>query len=334
MGLGSMTIPESRPPQSPVLLKGQKTCGLTRGDRLCEALIRNQWFTVQSLLAWAAMAGDCQKTNQSLLKFIFSNCKTKHWANLSRDLDSEIPYEMAHVLLLCNRINTKPRQGYFLKKYLFVFPKHGCKNILKSQFHLIENSSEWVARCWGSLLLAQSTSWHPSESLSKEGWLFAVFILWGKVARLRLSQGSASFAPAVFVQVSAGFVALCVSPQFTVLQSFTKTSLSFTSAWTLRTPGAGCFLQVKLQQDQRVWQLAQRRLTQVLLSEGLLPHWLHLPWSLQLEWTFRNHHVHSHLCFLASFLSDGFPRKTLSATWMSQVDSTCCGLGRKCLWSV
>lgn len=65
----------------------------------------------------------------------------------------------------------------------------------------------------GSLLLAWSTSRHPSESLSKEGWLLAVFTLWGKVSRLRISQGSATFAPAVFVQVSVVFVALCVSPQ-------------------------------------------------------------------------------------------------------------------------
>lgn len=34
---------------------------------------------------------------------------------------------------------------------------------------------------------------------------------WGRVARLRISQGSATFAPAVFVQASAGFVSLCVS---------------------------------------------------------------------------------------------------------------------------
>lgn len=154
--------------------------------------------------------------------------------------------------------------------------------------------------------------------------------LLGQGSQAEALPGKCHLCPCSFCTGLCGFCSTVRIPPITILQSFTKTSLGFTLVWTLRTPGAGCFLQVKLQQDQRVWQLAQGRLAQVFLSVGLLPHWLHLPWILQLEWTFRNHHVHSRLCFLASFLSDGFPQ-TFSAIWMSQVDSPCFGLGRKCL---
>ena len=61
----------------------------------------------------------------------------------------------------------------------------------------------------------------------------------------------------------------------------------------------------------RLLAVGHGRLTWVLLSKALLTCCWDIPWSLRLEWAFRNHHVFSHLCFLASLLSDDFPQRSL-----------------------
>ena len=130
------------------------------------------------------------------------------------------------------------------------------------------------------------------------------------VAMLRISQGNFSFALTVSVEVSLRFVILWLQP-ITVLQSFTKTSPWFYLIWPLRRPSARDFSNSRYNKI-RLLAVGHGRLTWMLLSEALLTCCRDLPWSLPLEWTFRNHHVFSHLCFLASLLSDGFPQRSLS----------------------
>jgi hypothetical protein len=140
----------------------------------------------------------------------------------------------------------------------------------------------------------------------------------GTRSRLKISQANDVFGPGVFVQVSVGFVTLWVSHQSQCYRALQNPPLA-SHCRLLRTRSAGCFLQVELQQDERVWWLGQAKLVQVFLSEALLSCWLHPPWGQWLEWTFRNHHVHSALCFLASLPSNGFPQRSLSDIWMSRV---------------
>ena len=131
------------------------------------------------------------------------------------------------------------------------------------------------------------------------------------VVRLVNSPGNSTSAPIVYVWFPVGFVAMWAYHPPTVLQSFTKTSPWFYPIWPLRRPSARDFSNSRYNKI-RLLAVGHGRLTWMLQSEALLTCCRDLPWSLRLEWTFRNHHVFSHLCFLASLLSDGFPQRSLS----------------------
>lgn len=102
----------------------------------------------------------------------------------------------------------------------------------------------------------------PSESLSKEGKLLAVGIPWGMAAGLRVSQENVTFASAVFVQVSVGFVSLCdTSHGATGLYKNLPLILPNVAS---ENYGPDVFSKSKLQQDQRDLALRWDRLAQVL----------------------------------------------------------------------
>lgn len=200
--------------------------------------------------------------------------------------------------------------------------------MLKCQFHSRENSSERPAVgvggghfSWSSQLLGVL-----SRFLSQERWLPGVFIPRGMVARLRISRGNATFVAFSFCTGLCGFCNTVSIPPITVLQSFTKTSPGFHSRWPLIF-----FSQSASSKIKGFSLLDQGRLAQVLPSEAFPPCRLDLPCSFRQGWTFRSHHVHSHLCFwpvhsqMASH--GGVCQIPGCLKWVP------CGLGRKCLWS-
>lgn len=241
---------------------------------------------------------------------------------------------MAHVILFCNRINAKPRQGHILKKYLFVFLNMAVRTYWKASF-----TSARIAgseRPGAGVTSLGLVNFQASLWVTEQGGMATCCVHpLGQGIQAEDFPGKCHLCPCSFCTSLCGFCSTVRIPPITqYYRALQKPSWVSPPGELWEPLGPDVFSKSSSQQDQRVWQLAQGRLAQMLLSEGLLPHWLHLPWSLQLEWTFRNHHVHSHLCFLVGFLSDGFPSKTLSALWMSQVGSTCCGWGRTCWWSM